>query len=112
MSLRGVADSLVHISDALDDATMASPSPVYTLVHPLGLVHHAVSLATPIAPLDTLQIAATIVATTLTHMPSQISGGGGGGSKGGGGGSKGGGSGRGEEGGRGSGSGEGGPPGG
>ena len=86
MSLRRAANSLAHISNALDDTTIASLPLVYALAHPLGLAHHAISFATPTAPLDTLQIATIIVATTLTHMPLQISGGGGGGGSGGGGG--------------------------
>ena len=114
MSLRGAANSLAHISDALDDATMASPPPVYTLAHPLGLMHHAVPFVTPTAPPDTLQVTTTTVATMLTHAPSQISGGDG--DDGGGGGSDGGGRGGGGRGGGGSGGGgdggEGGPPGG
>ena len=86
MSLREAADSLAHIFDALEDATMASPPPVYALAHPLGLAHHAIPFAMPTAPPDPIQIATTTVATTLTHAPSQIGGGGGGGSGGGGGG--------------------------
>ena len=112
MSLRGAANSLAHISNALEDATMASPPPVYTLAHPLGLAHHAVPFATPTAPPNPIQITATTVATTLTHAPSQIGGGGSGGSGGGGGGggSGGGGGGGGSDGGGGGGGG--GPPGG
>ena len=67
MSLRGAANSLAHISNALDDATMASSPPDYALAHPLGLVHRAVPFFTPTAPPDTLQIATTTVATMLTH---------------------------------------------
>ena len=54
MSLRGAANTLTHISNTLDNTTMASSPPVYALAHSLGLAHHAISFVTPIAPSDAL----------------------------------------------------------
>ena len=95
------------------DISTASPPPVYALAHPLGLPHNAVPFVSQTPQGPPIQVAATTVATTLTHASSsQIGGRGGGGEgSGGGGGGSGGGGGGGVGGGGGGGGGSGGPPG-
>ena len=93
MSLRQATGALQDISNTMNISAASSP-PVYTLPHPLSLPHNVMPLAAPMSQEPPLQVAATTVATTLTHtLLSQISGGGGGGggSSGGGGGGRGGG---------------------
>lgn len=73
MSLHLATDALQHITDAMNiDA--ASPPPVYVLTHPLGLAHNLVPFVRGMLPPQDppLQVAATTVATTLTHTQQQL----------------------------------------
>ena len=86
MSLRQAAGALQNISDTMD-VSNTSPPLVYALAHPLGLPHNAMPFISPMPQEPPIQVAATTVATTLTHASSSQIGGEGGGGGGGGGGS-------------------------